>query len=54
MKSTRKVGYSTDDNQFPKIIFQGKWITEKYGVKVGDIVTIKFEKNRIILQMKQK
>lgn len=65
LKETRKVtyrrgasemgygGYVTNGGQpYPCIILEGKWITEKYGLKIGDTVGIQYGDKAIVLKMK--
>lgn len=57
MKETRKitpvykVSYSKDNQddyyEYPTIVLSGKWITKKYGWKIGETVKIKYGKNYI-------
>ena len=55
LKSTRRVTYrrswGNGYGQVPCIILEGGWLTEKYGVKYGDNVGVKFKKREIVLEM---
>ena len=49
LKPTRKVTYR--NKLTPCIIFEGDWLTTKYGVKLGDDINVKFKKKSIVLEM---
>lgn len=47
MKPTRKVTYRKWD--CPCIMLEGKWLTKKYGWRIGDTVNVKFNKDSITI-----
>ena len=51
MKATRKVTYRR--NNYPCIILEGFWLTEKYGLEIGDTVNVKYGKNFIKIKRQQ-
>jgi len=48
LKSTRAVTYRRYG--IPALILEGKWLTEKYRLSIGDVVDIDYQPNEIRLQ----
>ena len=48
LKSTRAVTYRRSG--IPALILEGKWLTEKYRLSIGDVVDIDYQTNEIRLQ----
>ena len=51
MKPTRKVTYRRLD--YPCIILEGYWLTDKYGLEIGDTVKLDFLKDKIVIRTKE-
>lgn len=56
MKLTRKVGYKTscDYPDIPRIVFEGRWLANKYGLAVGDTVDIEYGRKKIVIKIRDK
>ena len=48
LKSTRAVTYRRYG--IPALILEGKWLTEKYRLSIGDVVDIDYQTNEVRLQ----
>ena len=48
LKNTRAVTYRRYG--IPALILEGKWLTEKYRLSIGDVVDIDYQPNEIRLQ----
>ena len=48
LKSTRAVTYRRYG--IPALILEGKWLTEKYRLSIGDVVDIDYQQDEIKLQ----
>lgn len=55
-KPTRKVTYISCTNRWgyselkPRIKISGDWLTEKYGLRIGDTVKIKYNEKSIVIE----
>jgi hypothetical protein len=45
-------GYHSNGQPYPCVILEGKWIEERYGLKIGDTVGIQYGAKVITLEMK--
>ena len=60
LKLTKKVTYRNSigrgesQESYPCIILEGKWLTERYGWKIGDNIPIGYDNNRITLGEQQR
>ncbi len=52
MKNTRQVTYRRWGT--PAIILEGKWLTKKFGWKIGDLIEVMFQPPREITLTKSK
>ena len=50
LKNERTVTYR--DNLIPAIIFEGKWLSERYGLKLGDKVKVEYGESEIKIKLK--
>lgn len=58
MKATRKITYRVSlpygtgypEHIYPELRISGKFLTEKYGLKVGDTVKVKYLKDKIVIK----
>ena len=48
LKNTRAVTYRRYG--IPALILEGKWLTEKYRLSIGDVVDIEYQSDGILLQ----
>jgi len=58
MKNTRKLTYKTSqawgtgypEYTYPELRISGKFLTEKYGLNIGDVVGMEYKKNEIVIK----